>query len=344
MLALSTGGDNAPYDEYEDLDEGPFYDYSDAVNFRDHELHPTLAGASRIRGGREGMYTIEVPRLLRQRIIGTGQADVLNPSHAVHAPAEPDYHDPAHPKVTAWHNDIAYTVPVHPQALSKEHMQALADYEVHRRQHEKLRQQWEAIPENSLGDSAAARRYISLEARVARSEQRLNHLRNMIQGAGHLAMGLRIPTQRYVKKTFYQAVAPRRIVGSEEQGEIRGDVSHDRKTAEQFLQNWPQRRIEEFPGIWSVVNEHGAIMDSGLRSHRYFNQRNFMNPEYREMMLRDARNKILSARHLWNRFHEAPWIDMSKLPIQTYGSTRKKTGEWFSNLPPGMQAGKGGRH
>ena len=27
------------------------------------------------------------------------------------------------PKVISWHNDIAYTVPVHPQALSKEHMQ-----------------------------------------------------------------------------------------------------------------------------------------------------------------------------------------------------------------------------
>ena len=27
---------------------------------------------------------------------------------------------------------------------------------------------------------------------------------------------------------------------------------------------------------------------------------------------------------------------MSKLPIRTYGKTRKKSGEWFSNLPPGM--------
>lgn len=79
-------------------------------------------------------------------------------------------------------------------------------------------------------------------------------------------------------------------------------------------------------------------MDSGLRSHPYFNQRNFKNPEYREMMLADSRSKILSAHHLWNRFHEAPWVDMSKLPIVTWGKTRKKTGEWFSNLPPRMLA------
>ena len=77
-------------------------------------------------------------------------------------------------------------------------------------------------------------------------------------------------------------------------------------------------------------------MWSGLSSHPYFS--NFGDPGWREQVLADARNKNLVARRLSHSFGDPPEIDMSKVPIQTYGKTRKKTGEWFSNLPPGMIA------
>src|SRR5208282_1953518 len=113
--------------------------------------------------------------------------EVFTPSHTVHAPTEPDYHDPAYPKVISWHNDIAYTVPVHPQALSKEHMQALADYEVHRRQHETLEQELHG-EHDEYGDRPWV---VSEEAarRLDRSQQQLNRLRDIAQGAGHAAVG-----------------------------------------------------------------------------------------------------------------------------------------------------------
>jgi len=61
----------------------------------------------------------------------------------------------------------------------------------------------------------------------------------------------------------------------------------------------------------------------------------------RARILADAKNKELSVYHMRHRFGDPPEIDMTQLPIRTYGKTRKKTAEWFSNqgnLPPGMLA------
>ena len=65
MLALSTGSAGA--DEYEDLGEGPWPTHQEARAFRDSELHPELAAASRLHASPEG-WSILVPRSLRQQI------------------------------------------------------------------------------------------------------------------------------------------------------------------------------------------------------------------------------------------------------------------------------------
>ena len=97
-------------------------------------------------------------------------------------------------------------MPVHPGALSKEHMQALADWEVHRRQHEKLEKQLNAEM-NEYNDRPE---HVTPEQhrRLDRSQFQLNRLLRAAAGAGYVAAGLRIPGQRFVRKTFYQVVAP----------------------------------------------------------------------------------------------------------------------------------------
>jgi hypothetical protein len=346
MLALSTGLEGGePYRESyqhynpEDLrhwsentetQRGGFATRQQAEDFLRNEVHPDLA--------REGNYSIEQhpqndagtwhifhPRAAIRSIVESGQQVAMNPSHAVHAPAEPDYHDPAHPKIIAWHNDIAYTVPVHPQALSKEHMQALADYEVHRRQHEKLEKELHG-EHDEYGDRPWV---VSEEAarRLDRSQQQLNRLRDIAQGAGHAAVGTINSYHKFERRKFYQAVR------QGQRRQYRGQVLPDRDAAEESM---PGGQIEEFPGIWSIVDHRGRVVWSGLSSHPYFS--NFGDPGWRERVLADARNKNLVARRLSHSFGDPPDIDMSKVPITTWGKTRKKTGEWFSNLPPGMLA------
>jgi len=355
MLALSTGlggpnvGDesdgyrNPGYPDHEDIGEGPWNNHTDMMQFHDHELHPDLAEASIRDVDSHGRWHILVPSALRQQISESGQQDVLTPTHAVHGPAEPDFHDPAHPKVTVWHNDIAYTVPVHPRALSPEHMQALADYEVHRRQHEKLEQQLRG-ERDAFGDR---RPDLNAEEsdRLNRSQRQLNHLHSIMRGAGTAAVGTINPYHKFVRRKFYQAVRQSDLSPRE----YRGQVLPDREAAIESM--YPERRsnrqgqlpsdmkVEEFPGIWSIVDHHGKVTHSGLTSHPY--SANFGSPYWREQVLADARNKNLVANRLHHLFGDPPDIDMSKLPISTYGKARKKTAEWFSNqgnLPPGMVA------
>ena len=216
MLALSTGPEGGELEErpahgyrfpadYEALDEGPFADYSDAVNFRANELHPDLERTSMIVGDRGGTYSIHVPRALRQQIAGRGQADVMNPTHAVHAPAEPDFYDPAYPKVQVWHNDIAYTAPRHPDAVSDEHAKAMVELEVHRRHTAKLRKQLADFPENASNNPEESERFSQLENRVGDAEGHLRQLR-LIEGAHRtLAAGLTNPGYRLKKGTIYLA-------------------------------------------------------------------------------------------------------------------------------------------
>ncbi|MEI8376727.1 MAG: hypothetical protein WCJ35_28265, partial [Planctomycetota bacterium] len=357
MLALSTGpggpnvgGEsdgyrNPSYPDHEDIGEGPWNNHTDMMRFHDHELHPDLAEASIRDVDSHGRWHILVPSALRQQISESGQQDVLTPTHAVHGPAEPDFHDPAHPKVTAWHNDIAYTVPVHPAAVSKEHMQALADYEVHRRQHEKLEQQLRG-ERDAFGDR---RPDLTAEEsdRLGRSQRQLNHLHSIMRGAGTAAVGTINPYQKFVRRKFYQAVRQ----GDLSPREYRGQVLPDREAAIESM--YPERRsnrqgqlpsdmkVEEFPGIWSIVNHQGKVTHNGVSSHPY--SASFGSPYWREQVLADARNKNLVANRLHHLFGDPPDIDMSKLPISTYGKARKKTAEWFSNqqsgglrLPPGM--------
>ena len=354
MLALSTGlgvpnvGDesggyrNPSYPDHEDIGEGPWNNHADMMRFLDNELHPDLAEASIRDVDSHGRWHILVPSALRQQIPGSGQQDVLTPTHAVHGPAEPDFHDPAHPKVTAWHNDIAYTVPVHPQALSPEHMQALADYEVHRRQHEKLEQQLRG-ERDRFGDRRPDLTAEESE-RLGRSQRQLNHLHSIMRGTGTAAVGTINPYQKFVRRKFYQAVRQ----GDLSPREYRGQVLPDREAAIESM--YPERRsnrqgqlpsdmkIEEFPGIWSIVDHRGKVTHSGLTSHPY--SANFGSPYWREQVLADARNKNLVANRLHHLFGDTPEIDMSKLPISTLGKTRKKSVEWVSNqgnLPPGTR-------
>jgi len=354
MLALSTGpggsaeGDesdgyrNPSYPDHEDIGEGPWNNHTDMMRFHDHELHPDLAEASIRDVDSHGRWHILVPSALRQQISESGQRDVLTPTHAVRGPAEPDYHDPAHPKVTVWHNDIAYTVPVHPRALSPEHMQALADYEVHRRQHEKLEQQLRG-ERDAFGDR---RPDLTAEEsdRLGRSQRQLNHLHSIMRGAGTAAVGTISPYQKFVRRKLYQAVRQ----GDLSTREYRGQVLPDREAAIESM--YPERRsnrqgqlpsdmkVEEFPGIWSIVNHQGKVTHNGVSSHPY--SANFGSPYWREQVLADARNKNLVANRLHHLFGDPPDIDMSKLPISTYGKARMKTAEWFSNLPPEMSRGE----
>ena len=264
---------------------------------------PILLPPPDCTAGPEG-WSILVPRSLRQQISGSGQQEVLTPSHAAQAPVSPDMHDPAYPKVISWHNDIAYTVPVHPQALSKEHMQALADYEVHRRQHEKLEKELHG-EHDEYGDRPWV---VSEEAarRLDRSQQQLNRLRDIAQGAGHAAVGTINSYHKFARRKFYQAVR------QGQRRQYRGQVLPDREAADESM---PGGQIEEFPGIWSIVDHRGRVVWSGLSSHPYFS--NFGDPGWRERVLADARNKNLVARRLSHSFGDPPDIDMSKVPITT---------------------------
>ena len=184
-------GDSEEWEDNAETAHDGFPSRGHAYHFLQVESHPELA--------KEGNYRIE-QRGPRWYI--THPKSLLTAIRGDEEPKEStDMHDPAYPKVISWHNDIAYTVPVHPQALSKEHMQALADYEVHRRQHEKLEKQLHG-EHDEYGDRPWV---VSEEAarRLDRSQQQLHRLERLARGYGHAAVGPINPYHRFVRKTLY---------------------------------------------------------------------------------------------------------------------------------------------
>ncbi len=325
VLALSTGPEGGEREidptawriiptSHEDIGEGPFPTFGAAEAFRANELHPELANSAVIVGNRPGSYSIGVHRDLRRQIAQSDQQEVMNPTHAVHAPAEPDYHDPAYPKVISWHNDIAYTVPVHPQALSKEHMQALADFEVHRRQHERLEKQLHGERDEN-GDRPWV---VSEEAerRLDKSQERLNRLERE-EWKHRVVSSPMMPGYRFKLGTVY-------TVHDARTGRMK--VNRAFASEGRAREEFPDDEIIKTPRVWMVLGPFGDVRGQGM------NMQNIRAPKW---------SKLDTAARYTGAFAIPERPDMSKVPIVSWGKTRKKTGNWFSNLPPGMIAMSG---
>lgn len=226
---------------------------------------------------------------------------------------EPNYNDPSYPTVTAWHNDIAFTVPAHKDALSPEHMQALADYEVHRRQHEKLNNQLMPPGSNKSYDDLTFQE----QQRLDRSLGRLNELE--VEERAHRVAASPMRSDRYIlrKGNLYTT---RDRAGNLATYSVAA-------TPQMAKRMFAKHAIVKVPNVWMITNKDGStVVGHGL--------------EYDNDPSSSYNSRHWVARLHANMFDTPERPDLSKHPVRTYGKTRKKTGEWYGKQADAESAGQ----